>query len=69
MLDELHIFLSEKTPEFLFSPDGMLKIRGRGLFQNKNKWVSYSSIEPLNNSFALSQSSSEVPCSPRAIRS
>jgi hypothetical protein len=32
---ELHILPTENTPEFLFSPDGMIKIRGRGLFGNK----------------------------------
>ena len=35
MLGEIHIIPTDNTPEFLFSPDGMIKIRGRGLFVNK----------------------------------
>ena len=38
-IDDLHILPTDNTPEFLFSPDGMLKIRGRGLFQNKNEVI------------------------------
>jgi SiaC family regulatory phosphoprotein len=39
MLGELHILPTDNTPEFLFSPDGMIKIRGRGLFQNKTETI------------------------------
>lgn len=38
-IGDLHILPTDNTPEFLFSPDGMLKIRGRGLFQNKNEVI------------------------------
>ena len=34
---ELHILPTNKTPEFLFRPDGMFKIIGRGLFGNRTK--------------------------------
>jgi hypothetical protein len=37
MSGELHILPTDSTPEFLFSPDGMIKIRGRGLFGNKTE--------------------------------
>lgn len=39
MSGELHILPTDNTPEFLFSPDGMIKIRGRGLFQNKTETI------------------------------
>jgi hypothetical protein len=32
---EIHILPTDYTPEFIFNPEGMFKIRGRGLFQNK----------------------------------
>jgi len=38
-LGELHILPTENTPEFLFSPDGMMRIKGRGLFQNKTEAI------------------------------
>lgn len=38
-LGELHILSTENTPEFLFSPDGMIRIKGRGLFQNKTEVI------------------------------
>ena len=31
---EIHILPTDYTPEFIFNPEGMIKIRGRGLFQN-----------------------------------
>ena len=37
MLCELHILPTDNTPEFLFRPDGMIKIRGRGLFGNRTE--------------------------------
>lgn len=37
MQGEIHILPTDNTPEFLFSTDGMLKIRGRGLYGNKTK--------------------------------
>ena len=37
MLGELHILPTDNTPEFLFRPDGMIKIRGRGLFGNRTE--------------------------------
>jgi hypothetical protein len=39
ILGDLHILPTDNTPEFLFSPDGILKIRGRGLFQNKTEVI------------------------------
>jgi hypothetical protein len=38
-LGELHILPTENTPEFLFRPDGMIRIKGRGLFQNKTEVI------------------------------
>jgi len=37
MLCELHILPTDNTPEFIFRPDGMIKIRGRGLFGNRTE--------------------------------
>jgi hypothetical protein len=38
-LGELYILPTENTPEFLFRPDGMIRIKGRGLFQNKTEVI------------------------------
>jgi hypothetical protein len=38
-LGELHILPTENTPEFIFSPDGMMRIKGRGLFQNTTEAI------------------------------
>ena len=58
ILSELHILPTHNTPEFLFSPDGILKIKGRGMFQNKNEaieqimnWID----DYLNNPAAITQ--------------
>ena len=37
MLCELHILPTDNTPEFIFRPDGMIKIRGRGLFGGRTE--------------------------------
>jgi hypothetical protein len=37
MQGEIHILPTDKTPEFLFSTDGMLNIRGRGLYKNRTQ--------------------------------
>jgi hypothetical protein len=34
---EIHILPTDNTPEFLFKPDGTIKIRGRGLLESKSK--------------------------------
>src|SRR5450759_3601634 len=34
---EIHILPTANTPEFLFRPDGMIKIIGRGLIGNKSE--------------------------------
>jgi hypothetical protein len=34
-MDEIHISRTNQTPEFIFSPDGIIKIVGRGLFIDK----------------------------------
>src|ERR1035437_5389575 len=34
---EIHILPTDNTPEFHFSPDGIIKIRGRGLIGNKSE--------------------------------
>ena len=34
---EIHILPTDNTPEFLFSPEGIITIRGRGLFGDKTK--------------------------------
>ena len=34
---EIHILPTDNTPEFLFNPEGIIKIRGRGLFENKTE--------------------------------
>ena len=35
--DELHILPTNKTPEFIFSPEGIIKIRGRGLYGSQTE--------------------------------
>jgi hypothetical protein len=37
MMDKIHILPTKQTPEFLFSPEGIIKIIGRGLFGNKTE--------------------------------
>jgi hypothetical protein len=34
-MDEIHISRTNQTPEFIFNPDGIIKIVGRGLFNDK----------------------------------
>jgi hypothetical protein len=34
-MDEIHISRTNQTPEFIFSPEGIIKIVGRGLFNDK----------------------------------
>jgi hypothetical protein len=34
---EIHILPTNNTPEFIFNPDGIIKIKGRGLFGNKTE--------------------------------
>jgi SiaC family regulatory phosphoprotein len=36
---EIHILPTDNTPEFHFNSDGMFKIRGRGLYNNKTEDV------------------------------
>lgn len=38
-LGELHILPTENTPEFLFSPNGMMRIKGRGLVPDKTEAI------------------------------
>jgi SiaC family regulatory phosphoprotein len=37
MSGELHIFPTCNIPEFLFNPEGIIKIKGRGLFGNNTE--------------------------------
>ncbi len=34
-MEEIHILPTNQTPEFIFRPDGFIKIRGRGLFSDR----------------------------------
>jgi hypothetical protein len=34
-IDEIHILPTDKSPEFILSPEGIIKIKGRGLFGSK----------------------------------
>jgi hypothetical protein len=36
-IDEIHILPTDKSPEFILSPEGIIKIRGRGLFGSKTE--------------------------------
>ena len=36
-MDEIHILPTKNSPEFLFNPEGIFKIKGRGLFGNKTE--------------------------------
>lgn len=35
MMNKLHILSTNQTPEFIFNPEGIIKIQGRGLFNDK----------------------------------
>ena len=37
ILDEVHILPTDKTPEVLLNPKGIIKIKGRGLMVNKTE--------------------------------
>jgi hypothetical protein len=37
VIDEIHILPTDKTPEFILSPEGIIKIKGRGLFGSKTE--------------------------------
>jgi hypothetical protein len=60
VLGELHILPTNNTPEFLFRPDGMIKITGRGLFQNKTEvterilnWIDEYLSNPAEITYAV----------------
>jgi hypothetical protein len=38
-LSGIHILPTKNTPEFIFNPDGMFKIRGRGLYVNNSEVI------------------------------
>jgi hypothetical protein len=37
VINEIHILATDKTPEFILNPEGIIKIRGRGLFGSKTE--------------------------------
>jgi hypothetical protein len=37
IIDEIHILPTDKTPEFIFSPEGIIKIKGRGLYGSQTE--------------------------------
>ena len=37
MIDEIHIFPTDNTPEILLNPEGIIMITGRGLHGNRTK--------------------------------
>jgi hypothetical protein len=37
MIDEIHILPTDKTPEVLLKPEGIIKIKGRGLMVNETE--------------------------------
>jgi hypothetical protein len=56
--DDIHILPTDKTPEFIFSPDGIIKIKGRGLFGSKTEvskqilnWVSAYIRNPAGTTY------------------
>jgi len=58
MQGEIHILPTDNTPEFLFSPDGILKIRGRGLYGNKTNeieqimnWIDEYLLNPAETTY------------------
>jgi uncharacterized protein with WD repeat len=58
MQGEIHILPTDNTPEFLFSPDGMFKIRGRGLYGNMTKetdqivtWIDEYLLNPAETTY------------------
>jgi hypothetical protein len=39
IMDEIHISRTNQTPEFIFNPAGIIKIVGRGLFNDKPEFT------------------------------
>ena len=57
---EIHILPTDNTPEFLFKPDGMIKIIGRGLIGNKSEvteqigiWIDEYVTKPAETTYVI----------------
>ena len=60
MTGEIHILPTDNTPEFHFSPDGIIKIRGRGLIGNKSEvteqigiWIDEYVTKPAETTYVI----------------
>jgi len=60
MVSELHIPATDNTPEFSLNPDGMIKIRGRGLFGNNTDvteqvmdWIDQYVVSPAEMTYVI----------------
>jgi Domain of unknown function (DUF1987). len=60
MTGEIHILPTANTPEFHFSPDGIIKIRGRGLIGNKSEvteqigiWIDEYVTKPAETTYVI----------------
>lgn len=57
---EIHILPTDTAPEFIFGPDGMLKIRGRGLYSNcsevsaeVDRWIDKYLVDPAEVTYLI----------------
>ena len=57
---EIHILPTDNTPEFLFRPDGIIKIIGRGLIGNKSEvteqigiWIDEYVTKPAETTYVI----------------
>ena len=60
MPGEIHILPTTNSPEFLFRPDGMIKIIGRGLYVNKTivteqilNWIDEYISNPAKDTYVI----------------
>jgi hypothetical protein len=57
---EIHILPTDTSPEFIFNSEGMLKIRGRGLYSNcsevnaeVDRWIDKYLVDPAEETYLI----------------
>jgi hypothetical protein len=60
IIDEVHILPTDNTPEVLLKPEGLIKIRGRGMVVNKtnvpeqiNEWLDFYLLNPAEITYVI----------------
>ncbi len=57
ILEKVHILATENSPEFILNPDGIIKIKGRGMEVNKtrkpeiNDWLDVYLLNPAETTY------------------